>query len=70
MRNKLSKSTMLILIIIIPILFSCASTQQKQTESTDAEFYLNRGVTFYEEGQLDQAISDYTKAIEIENRLE
>jgi len=42
MRNKLCKSMMLISIIFIPILFSCASTQQKQSESRDAEFYYNR----------------------------
>lgn len=42
MRNKLCKSMMLISIIIIPILFSWATTQQKQVESKDAQFYNNR----------------------------
>ena len=68
MRNESYKSMMVISIIIIPILLSCASTQQKQTESTDAEFYLNRGVVSYHKGQYDKAISDFTKALEINPR--
>jgi tetratricopeptide (TPR) repeat protein len=60
---------MLISIIIIPILFSSASAQQKQTESRDAEFYNNRGIAYMNKGQHDQAISDYTKALEINPSL-
>ncbi len=59
----------MLLIIIIPILFSCATTQQKQVEARDAEFYFNRGLTCYEKGQYDLAISDYTKALDINPRL-
>jgi tetratricopeptide (TPR) repeat protein len=68
MRNKLFKSTVLISIIIIPILFSCASTQQKQKESKHVQFYLNRGNAYSGKGQYDQAISDCTKALEINPR--
>jgi tetratricopeptide (TPR) repeat protein len=69
MRNKMSKSMMVISIIIIPLLFSCATTQQKQSESRDAEFYLNRGLDYVNKGQYDQGISDLTKAIEIDPRF-
>jgi tetratricopeptide (TPR) repeat protein len=31
----------------------------------DADVYYNRGLDYYNKGQYDQAISDYTKAIEI-----
>ncbi len=56
---------MVISIIIIPILFSCASTQQKQVKSWDANFYNNRGNAYVEKGQYDQAILDFNKALEI-----
>jgi Tfp pilus assembly protein PilF len=69
MRNKLYKCMMVTLIIIIPLLFSCATTQQKQSESRDAEFYLNRGLDYVYKGQYDQAISDLSKAIEIDPRF-
>ena len=56
---------MVITIIIIPLLFSCASTQRKQTESRDADFYNKRGIEFGMKGQYDQAILDFNKALEI-----
>jgi len=55
----------IILPIVLFFLLSCASTQKEKTELRNAEFYFNRGVTSYKKGQLDQAISDYTKALEI-----
>jgi tetratricopeptide (TPR) repeat protein len=55
--------------IALILLFSYASAQQNQTESRNAEFYINRGVTSYEKGQLDRAISDYNKALEINPRF-
>jgi tetratricopeptide (TPR) repeat protein len=67
MKNKSCKS-MVISIIIIPILLSCASTQQKQSEPRDAQFYLNRGDAYGQKGQYDQAISDFNKALEINPR--
>jgi tetratricopeptide (TPR) repeat protein len=35
----------------------------------DPEAYLNRGITYGEKGQLDQAILDFTKALEINSRF-
>ena len=55
-------------IIFIPILFCCASTQEKQSESRDATAYYNQGRAYGQKGQYDQAISDYGKAIEINPR--
>ena len=48
--------------------FTDASAQQKQTELRDAEAYYNRGNVYDEKSQLDQAISDFTKALEINPR--
>ena len=58
--------------VILPIIlffsFSCASTPPKQNESRDAKFYNNRGAAYGEKGQYDQAISDFNRAIEINQR--
>jgi tetratricopeptide (TPR) repeat protein len=65
MTNGLHKSLMVITIIGI-LLISCASAQRKHGESSDAEFYINRGISYYERGQYDQAMSDYNKALGID----
>ncbi len=57
-----------ILPIVLFFLFSCASGQPKQNELRDAKFYNNRGAAYGEKGQYDQAISDFSKAIEIDAR--
>jgi len=69
MRNKSYKSKMVILVIIIPILFSCATIQQKQGESRDAQFYNNQGAIYVAKGQYDQAISDFNKVLEIDPKF-
>ena len=61
-------STWIILPIVLFFLFSYASTQEKQSESRDAEFYNNRGMAYRDKGQYDQAISDYNKALGINPR--
>jgi tetratricopeptide (TPR) repeat protein len=43
-------------------LIGCASTQEIKE---DAETYYNRGIVYEKKGQYDKAISDFTKAIEI-----
>lgn len=68
MRNGVIKPVWIILPIVLFSLFSCASNQPKQNESRDAKFYNNRGTTFGEKGQYDQAISDFNNAIEINPR--
>jgi len=68
MVDKLHKFWLMFVIITVPILFSCASTQQKQVESKDAKFYNNRGAAYGEKGQYDHAISDFDQAIEINPR--
>jgi tetratricopeptide (TPR) repeat protein len=69
MADELHNFRLMLLIIIIPILFSCATTQQKQGESRDAGFYINRGNDYFDKGQYDQAISDFNKALEINPNL-
>src|SRR4030067_264488 len=68
MVDKLHNFRPMLLIIVIPILFSCATTQQKQVESKDAQFYNNRGIAYAAKGQYDQAGSDVTMDLEIESR--
>jgi tetratricopeptide (TPR) repeat protein len=70
MKNSVIKSIWIILPIVLLLLFSCASTQQKQSESRDAKFYNNRGIAYGEKGQYDQAILDLNKAIEINPRYD
>ena len=66
MKKYLIKPTWVILPIVLFFLFSCASTQKKQSKSRDVDFYFNRGFAYINKGQYDRAISDYTKAIEID----
>ncbi len=54
--------------IVLFVLLSCASSQPRQNESTDPRFYNNRGAVYWEKGQYDRAISDFSKAIEIDAR--
>jgi tetratricopeptide (TPR) repeat protein len=60
-----NRSIWIILPIVLLLLFSCASTQQKQGEVRDAKFYNNRGIAYGEKGQYDRAISEFNRAIEI-----
>ena len=69
MKNASNKTIWIILLIILFFLLSCASTQEKKTESRDGDFYVKRGDAYDKKGQYDQAISDYTKALEINPRL-
>ena len=69
MRNNVNNSIRVILIIGCSILFSCATAQQTQWKSREAEVYNNRGFDYCEIGQYDQAILDFSKAIEINPRL-
>jgi len=66
MKNTVNKSIGIILPIVLFFLFSYASAQQKQNEPKDAKFYIDRGITYGEKGQYDQAIDDFNKALEID----
>jgi tetratricopeptide (TPR) repeat protein len=68
MKNASNKTIWIILPLVLFCLLSCASTQQEKTGSRDAEFYNNRGIAYDKEGQYDQAILDYNKALEINPR--
>jgi len=69
LRNKIDNPIRVMVMIACSILLSCATTQQKQLKSREAEGYNNRGFAYCEIGQYDQAISDFSKAIEIDPRL-
>ena len=64
----MNKSIGIILPIVLFFLFSHASAQQKQNEPKDAKFYIDRGIAYGEKGQFDQAVDDFTKALEIAPR--
>ena len=68
MKNTENKSIGIILPIVLFFLFSYASAQQKQNESKDAKFYIDRGIAYGEKGQYDQAIADFNKALEIDSK--
>jgi Tfp pilus assembly protein PilF len=70
MKNSLIKSSWVISPIVLFFLFSCATTEQKQSESRNPKFYNNRGIAYGEKGQYDQAIADFNKAIEINPRYD
>ncbi len=69
LRNSKNDSIPVILIVACLILFSCATTQQTKLKLNDAEVHNNRGFDYCQIGQYDQAISDFSKAIEINPRL-
>jgi Tfp pilus assembly protein PilF len=66
MKNTMNKSTGIILPIVLFFLFSYASAQQKQDEPKDAKLYIDRGIAYEEKAQFDQAVDDFTKALEID----
>jgi len=61
----MNRSIWIILLIVFFFLFSCTCTQRGDIESKDAKAYFNRGNAYADKGQYDQAIPDYTKALEI-----
>jgi len=65
MNNRVVKLIWIILPTVFVFLFSCASTQQKKGGPPDARLYNNRGIAYGEKGQYDQAISEFSKAIQI-----
>jgi Flp pilus assembly protein TadD len=52
--------------LILAILMGCEITEE--IKETDADELLNQGITFAKEGQYDQAIAYFDKAIEINPR--
>jgi len=69
MKNASNKTIWIILSSILFLLFSCVSTKEKVTELRDPNVYFNRGFAYGRIGQYDQAISDLTKALEINPRF-
>ena len=59
-------SMLLVWALITLIGVGCAEVQKPILENASA--YNSRGVTYYQKGQFDQAIKDFTKAIEIQPR--
>jgi tetratricopeptide (TPR) repeat protein len=69
LKNSINNLVGVILIVASSILFSCATTQQTQLKSNDPVVHNNRGFDSCQKGQYDQAISDFSKAIEINPRF-
>ncbi len=55
-------------LLIVMALLLAAGCATMQTDLIDAEAYSNRGIAYLSKGQYDQAISDFTKALEINPR--
>ncbi len=55
-------------LLVVMVLLLAAGIATVQTELNDAKAYYNRGNAYAKKGQYDQAISDYTKALEINPR--
>ncbi len=60
MKTASYKTIWIILPIVLFSLFSCVK---------DPAFYFNRGNNYFKRGQYDEAISDYTKALEIDPKF-
>ena len=65
MQKCVMNSVGIILSSIFFFLISCASTGRKQSEFGDAEYYNDWGIAYEIRGQYDQAIADFTNALEI-----
>jgi len=59
----------LVLAVLVIFASACAASQPTKIEKNQAEFYFNQGVAWNEKGDYDKAISEYTKAIEINPSL-
>ncbi len=55
-------------LLIVFVLLLAAGCATMQTDLNDADAYLKRGLAYAKKGQYDQAISDFTKALEINPR--
>lgn len=68
MKKSISKHAAVIFISVTALfsLYSCASTSSKQESLNDAEAYYNRGVDYYQNGEYDQAIADFSEAIRLD----
>jgi tetratricopeptide (TPR) repeat protein len=66
MKDKTVSLIGTVLMISIPILFSCASNHL--VKSKQAEAYFDLGTKHLQQGEYDQAISGYNKALEINPR--
>jgi tetratricopeptide (TPR) repeat protein len=62
---KLFFRIIFLIFFILTIFIGCAATHETKE---DAEAYYNRGNAYKKNGQYDKAISDFTKAIEINPR--
>lgn len=60
------KRPMLTLIAVFVLV--CSVPPPSEVEAIRAQFYYSRGVSWYEKGEYDKAISDFTKAIELNPR--
>jgi tetratricopeptide (TPR) repeat protein len=66
MKRLDTKNILWVWALVLLVVSGCAKEQPPKLE--DAEAYNNRGLTYFDRGQYAWAISDYSKAIEIDPR--
>jgi len=69
-RRTMKRLSLSVLVAAFMLVVMLAPVGQKDSVwAESAKFYLDRGNSYFKKGQLDQAIADYTKALEINPRL-
>jgi len=66
MRNTVDKAIGVILPIVLFFFFCYASAQEKQDEPKDAKFFIDRGIAYVKKGEIEWAMDDFNKAIQID----
>ncbi len=65
MKTRIRKHVGALLFVVSFLLLSCAYTPQKQTKLGEAEAHYLLGGLYLKKSQYDQAISEFTRALEI-----
>ena len=58
-----------IICLVLSVIVGLVGCAEVQKSTPEASSYYKRGLSFHKEGKYDQAITNYTKAIEINPRL-
>jgi tetratricopeptide (TPR) repeat protein len=58
--------TAVLAILLVSCLLACSS--RAEGESKDAQAYVNQGIEYGKKGDLDRAIADYTRALQLDTQ--